>query len=167
MPLPASIKEISVGPLFLQLCLDGQTPLVSVNGHYYNHIWLLNQAVPLLSNPIYIKQFAEASNFLWKGLEYQYIENIARYQQFYNDQIELEKKFPGDVFPYRLTDYKIFDVSVMHDPCLKGGMLHYYVYQTATGLPYRVICPFPYPNESASTLVHYQILPLKTEVSHS
>jgi hypothetical protein len=77
----------------------------------------------------------------------------------------LEKKHPSDVFPYRLTDYKIFDVSVMHDPCVEEGHLLYFVYHTTTGLPYRVVCPFPYT--STSTVIHYQILPIKSEASRS
>ena len=156
-----TIKEITIGPCSLRLCMQDQIPLVEYSRHFFNHIWLLAQQLPCLSDPTYIKEFAEISNFLWKGLQFQFIEKIADYQKFYIEQVELEKKCPTDIFPYRLTDYKIFDVSVMHDPHLEEGNLCYFVYQTATALPYRVVSPFPYT--STSTLVHYQILPIKTE----
>lgn len=157
------IKEMPIGPFILGLHLQNDTPFVEFNKQLFPHVWLLNQQFPLLSQPTYLKEFAEISNFLWKGLQFQFINPIADYQKFYIQQVELEKKFHSDVFPYRLTDYKIFDVSIMHDPRLEEENLKYFVYQTSTGLPYRVVCPFPYT--SASTLVHYQILPVKTEAS--
>jgi hypothetical protein len=159
------VKEIPLGPYTLRLIMQDQTPLVERDGQFFNHVWLLSQQMPLLSDPAYIKQFAEISNFLWKGLQFQYIESVADYQKFYTEQVELEKRCPTDIFQYRLTDYKIFDVSVMHEPRLDDEQLFYYVYNTSTGLPYRVVCPFPY--NGASTLVHYQILPIKTEASLS
>lgn len=165
MTFTDSVKEIPLGPYTLRLIMQDQTPLVERDGQFFNHIWLLSQQLPLLSDPAYIKQFSEISNFLWKGIQFQFIENIADYQIFYIEQVELEKRCPSDIFQYRLTDYKIFDVSVIHEPRLDDGQLMYYVYNTSTGLPYRVVCPFPYSTTSA--LVHYQILPIKTEASLS
>jgi hypothetical protein len=158
MTLPTAIKEISMGSQTLRLFMQDQAPVVECEGHFYNHVWLLGQQFPLLSDPIHLKQFAEISNFLWKGLQFQFIDQIAEYQKFYTEQVELERRCPSDIFPYRLTDYKIFDVSVMHDPRLEESILVYFVFNTTTALPYRVICPFPY--NATSTLVHYQILPI-------
>lgn len=165
MSFSTTVKELSIGPYLLRLFMQDETPMVECEGQFYNHVWLLSQQLSCLSDPAYIKEFAEISNFLWKGLQFQFIHQAADYQKFYIEQVELEKRYPSDVFPYRLTDYKIFDVSVMHDPRLEEGSLSYFVYQTATALPYRVVCPFPYT--STSTLVHYQILPIKTEASLS
>lgn len=159
MSIPIPIKEISTDLYSLRLLMHDQTPLVECAGHFFNHIWLLVQHVPALSEISYLKEFAEISNFLWKAQQYQFIDQIAEYQKFYTEQVEREKKCPSDVFAYRLTDYKIFDVSVMHDPYVEEGQLLYFVYQTATALPYRVVCPFPYT--STSTVVHYQILPFE------
>lgn len=153
------IKEIFVGSCQVSLLMNEQVPLAEFQNQMYPHVWLLIQQLPLLSNADYLGEFSQISNFLWKGLEFQIIEQIVDYQSFYLKQVELEKKFPSDVFPYRLTDYKLFDVSVMHKPLLENGKLIYFVYHISTGLPYRVICPFPYT--SPSSLVHYQTLPLK------
>ena len=158
MSLSTPIKSLALGSKILYLYLDGQTPLVECEGLFFSHIWVLVQQLPLLSNLSYLKEFAEISNYLWKGLEFQFIESIANYQISYRTQVEFELKNPSDVFPYRLTDFKIFDVSVMQEPYLEEGNLIYYVFQGATGIPYRVVCPFPYT--STSTLVHYQILPI-------
>lgn len=157
------IKEISLGPYTLRLLMHNQMPLVERDGEFYNHIWLLSQQLPLLSDPTYIHQFAEISNFLWKGLQFQFIDQIADYQRFYIERIELERKCPTDIFQFRLTDFKIFDVSVMHDPRINEKELSFFVYNTSSALPYRVVCPFPYIE--ASALVHYQILPIKSEAT--
>ncbi len=160
---PTLVKEISIGPQTLHLMLKENMSLIKFNEQFFSHLWLLVQQIPELSDADYLREFAEVSNFLWKGIQFECVISIESYQKRYNEQVELEKKYPSDVFPYRLTDYKIFDVSVMHDPRLEEENLMYFVYNTTTGLPYRVVCPFPYT--STSTLVHYQILPVKTEAS--
>lgn len=151
-------RTIDLGPYIVQLNLSEGAFLASFNNEIFVNLWLLVQKLPLLSEPIYIKQFAQISNFFWKGPFFEVVTNIAEYQNRYLRQLELEKKHSTDVFPYRLTDYQIFDVSVMHDPELIEGQMIYFVYQTKTGIPYRVDCPFPYL--STSTFVHYRILPI-------
>jgi hypothetical protein len=152
------VNEITVGPHFLNLYIKGQEPSIQIGEEIYTHLWFLIERLPELSNPQNIKLFAHISNFFWKGVQFQCIQCIPTYQKFYKERIELEKLHRADIFEYRLTDYKIFDVSVMHEPAIYQNALHYYVYQTSTGLPFRVVCPFPYT--SASTMVHYQILPI-------
>jgi hypothetical protein len=49
----------------------------------------------------------------------------------------------------------------MHAPLVEEEQAIYFVYHAKTGIPYRVVCPFPYVHQS--TLVHYQILPLANE----
>lgn len=151
------IKDIHIGGEIIRLLMEDEIPSVEFRDQVIHHVWILCQQCTLLTDPAYLKEFAEIGNFLWKGAAFQFIENIEEYQHFYLNQIELERQHSTDVFPYRLTDYKIFDVSVMHQPALIEDRLHFFVYQTATGVPYRVVCPFPYT--SLSPLVHYQILP--------
>ena len=160
---PTLFKEILLGPRPVRLYLNNEVPLAEFKGQHYHLLWLLVQQVTELSNPHYIKEFSQLSNFFWKGIQFQTIDSIEDFQKRYVEQVELEKLYQGDVFPYRLTDYKIFDVSIMHPPLLEAGTLHYFVYNLSTGLPYRVACPFPYV--STSTLVYYQILPIKEEAS--
>lgn len=151
-------RTIALGPYAIQLQIGKESFFASVNGEIFVNLWLLVQELPLLSEPIYMNEFAQISNFFWKGPSFEVIDNIPEYQNYYLKQVALEKKHSPDVFPYRLTDYRIFDVSVMHDPELLENQLSYFVYQTNTGIPYRVNCPFPY--RSTSTFVHYKILPI-------
>ena len=159
MELSSIVKELYVGEEAVILHMQNQAPVIEYQMQVFNHLWMLCQQCPALCGSAYLKEFAEISNFLWKGLSFQIIDNIAEFQKNYIAQIAWEKSNPTDVLPYRLTDYQIFDVSVMHDPNVIDNQLHFFVYNRSTGLPYRVVCPFPYT--SLSTLVHYQILPLK------
>lgn len=153
------VKEINVEKETIFLYLQDQAPLVECQNQRFANIWLLVNHVAALSRIEYIKEFAEISNFFWKGIEFQFIHSIAHYQKQYQERVALEKMHPADVFEYRLTDFKIFDVSSMHDPKVEHQKLIYFVYNINNGLPYRVVCPFPY-TISTSTLVHYQLLPL-------
>lgn len=159
-----TVEEIQVGPHLIKLSIRKDKPIAELDQQQYTQLWFLVQNCPLLSDPKYLKEFARISNFFWKGLVFRYVDSIAEFQHAYHQQIELEKRCLGDIFPYRLTDYKIFDVSVMHEPRLDNGSLYYFVYNTSNGLPYRVVCPFPYT--TTSTLVHYQILPIVEEVAN-
>lgn len=152
------VKDVSVGNERVQLFLHDQTRTAEWNQKSFNHLWFLVAQCPILSDPQHIHAFAEISNFFWKGTEFQCIPSIPAYQQCYRERVELEQQHSADVFEYRLTDYKIFDVSVMHDPQTTGEQLIYFVCCVQNGLPYRVVCPFPYSLDS--TIVHYQILPI-------
>jgi hypothetical protein len=152
------IKSLQIGNDTLFLILKNQYPLIEYSDETISHLWFLVEKIPALSNPKHIRTFAEISNFFWKGLQFQCIPSVETFQRNYREQVELEKIYAADIFPYRLTDYKIFDVSVMHEPRIDRGHLTFFVYNVQTGLPYRVVCPFPYP--VASTRIHYQILPI-------
>jgi hypothetical protein len=152
------IKDVAVGNEQVILALDRQAPVVIWNGETFTHLWFLLAKLPSLSHMKYVEAFAEISNFFWKGLTFRRIDSISDFQKQYNAQVESEKKHPLDVYPYRLTDFKIFDVSVMHELRIDKETLIHFVYHTGNGLPYRVVCPFPYP--MAPTQIHYQILPL-------
>lgn len=152
------VKEINIDDEKVSLILNEQIPVVEWNGQEFLYLWFFLRAVPSLSDPLYIEEFCEISNFFWKGVQFQRITSILEYQQEYIQRVKLENEHSADVFPYRLTDYKIFDVSVMHPPKIVDEQLLYYVYNVNNGLPYRVVCPFPYP--TTSTKVHYQILPI-------
>lgn len=152
------VKDVLIGNEKVQLFLQDQSRIAEWNQKTFNHLWFLVSQCPLLSDSAYIHAFAEISNFFWKGTEFQCIPSISAYQQHYNERIELERQHSADVFEYRLTDYKIFDVSIMEEPQIEGEQLFYFVCCVQNGLPYRVVCPFPYSLDS--TIVHYQILPV-------
>ncbi|CAF23026.1 hypothetical protein [Candidatus Protochlamydia amoebophila] len=151
-------KKLVIGPHTVCLSWNENLPVVKYQNRIYPHIWLLVEALPELSDPLHLVSFAQLSNFLWKGGEFEYIECIKTYQNSYKERIGLERAQPTIFFEHRLTDYKIFDVSIMHKPKIESNQLVYFAYQVSTGLPYRVVCPFPYKSTTAT--IHYQILPI-------
>jgi hypothetical protein len=158
MTLKASVQSLTLGDDILHLCLHDNTPVVEFKEKVYKHLYLLIEEVKELSQPSNMKLFPIIANFFWKGTEFQFIDSIPNYQKQYQDRVIYEKQFPADVFEFRLTDYKIFDVSVMHDPAIEQGQIIFFVCNLTNGLPYRVVAPFPY--NAPSSLVHYQILPV-------
>jgi hypothetical protein len=153
-----AVQTLPLGEHTVLLELHDQTPVVEYKEQTFKHLWLLVDQVKELSDPKNLEIFAIISNFFWKGTDYQCIHSIASYQKEYVERVDYERKFPADVFEYRLTDYKIFDVSVMHEPLIEDDQIIYFVYNLKNGLPYRVVSPFPYT--APSSLVHYQILPV-------
>jgi len=151
------ITEIKIDHCLCRLSLKGETPIVDYDNQTYHFLWNLVQTIPILSDAKHLHSFAQISNFYWKANHFHFIESIENYQKFYLNQVEQEKREPTDIFKYRLTDYKIFDVSVMHSPKVEHEQLAYFTYNLETGIPYRVVCPFPYHLKHA---VHYQILPI-------
>lgn len=152
------VQTLSMGSHLIELVLQNKNPTITWNGKLYENLWSLVAELKELSDPIHIQSFALISNFFWKGTDYQLIDDIAAYQKEYGERVEYEKKHPADIFEYRLTDYKIFDVRYMHEPLVEDGQIIYFVFNLKNGLPYRVVAPFPYEQESA--VVHYQILPI-------
>ena len=153
------VKELKFGSESISLFLHDQVPIAGYENQTFTFLWGLIEKIPSLSDTRYIAQFAHLSNFFWKAGQFECVENIEEYQRFYVERVELERKQPADLFEYRLTDYKIFDVSVMHAPRVEDKQLVYFTYNKGNGLPYRVVCPFPYHLNSSH--VHYQILPIK------
>lgn len=158
MSMNTRIRDIYLGQTTINLNLKNNKPYAYLNNQEFSYLWFLVDKVPQLSEPHYLREFCEISNFFWKGVQFEFIDSIQAYQQQYIERIEMEYNNPADIFPYRLTDFAIFDISVMHEPKIEGDMLSFYVYNVTNGLPYCVICPYPYPVKS--TQVHYQILPL-------
>lgn len=151
------ITEIKIGESSLQLFLQEKVPLVEVNGQIYAFFLHLIQAIPLLADHSYLEAYARISNFYWKANRFCFIDSIEEYQDFYTKRIQFEKNNPLDLFEYRLTDYKIFDVSVMHGPKIQQNELIYFTYNRSNYIPYKVISPFPY---HLNQPIHYQILPI-------
>lgn len=158
MNVKIPVKEIDIHDQKFTLILKNHAPVVEWSNKEFPHLWFLLEKCPLLSQEKHINDFATIANFFWKGLEFECISSISHFQKNYKQRVELEKDYPADVFPYRLTDYKIFNISVMHEPRIENGELFFFVYRISNGLPFRVVCPFPYPTDSI--VVHYQILPI-------
>lgn len=158
--MKASIYMIPIEQLELNFFFDqDHKPAINVEGQTYNSLVALFQSFPILSNPRYREKVAQIVNFLLKGLEFHYIENIEKFKEEYQQQIEYEQLSLEDRL-VRLSDYGIYDLSSMHAPAVINGQLIFFVKHDYTQLPYKVSVGFPitsdYPN------ARYELLPFKS-----
>jgi len=151
------VQETQIGAETCSFFMHGQAPVVEYNQQTYPFLWSLLQDIPQLCETTHLTHFAKISNFYWKAGNFQFIDSIEEYQKFYLARVKFEQDNPADLFEFRLTDFKIFDVSVMHPPEVENEQLSYFTYNKLTFIPYRVVCPFPYHLQQN---VHYQILPI-------
>ena len=165
MSNPFFVKSIVCRDVLFSLFLIDLKPVVKVEANSYHQIWVLAHANPFLHDPAALPYFCEIANFLWKGGDFELIDSIPLFQMDYNKRILFEQTHQADLLPYRVTDYALFDLSSMHSPKIEESSALFFVYNKATGIPYRVVCPFPYT--AVSTFVHYQLLPFASSLSQS
>ncbi len=134
-------------------------PAVEIEGIIYTYTELkhLLQAIPALSNSLYLEKLAQIANFLAKGLEFQYIEDINRFKENYWQQIEEEQLDMTNECSC-LRDYGIYDLSVMHPPYLKSNKLIFFVKHDYLSIPYQA--SLIYPIHENPCPMFYELLPL-------
>lgn len=131
-------------------------PLVRSGDKTYQSLFGLTQAIPVLELNDHLKALAKIANFLSGGAEYQFIEDISKYQEEYLNRVEFEQN-SFDYIPNRIIDHGIFDVSVMHPPRIINNELVFYVKNDQNQLPYCVSVAYPITKESDG--IRYQLLP--------
>ena len=150
--------KVLIGKTELSFHLDQDTPIVTVKGNKYTTLHQLVKDVPELSNPENIEAFAEISNFMFKGIEFTFIDNIPEFQKEYVKRLEQDKKHPEKPsHGLHFSDYGIYRIEIMHPPKIERGHLIYFVKNGYTQLPYRVSCPFPFTGDH--TVAKYELLP--------
>lgn len=127
---------VSFDSFELSFTLDSrQLPIVEFHQTPYHSLHSLLRAIPALYQNL--DALAKSANFLAKGLEFQWIDDIASFKKEYYEQLEAEQKM-GESEEIRLIDYGIFDLSSIHLPKWKDDQLVFFVKQCASGLPYQV-----------------------------
>lgn len=153
-----SIQMISFGPHELFFLFDHQhQPVIEVKGILYHSLGHLLKTFPEFQHQDHLDKLAQIANFLAKGLEFQHIEDIDYFKASYSQQVELEQSsllYEGSA----IKDYGIFDLSVMHPPCLKDQTLVFFVKHDYLGIPYKV--SLLYPIEKDHPEMFYELLPL-------
>jgi hypothetical protein len=153
-----SIQMISLGPHELFFLFDYQhQPVLEVKGVQYHSLEAILKKFPELQQTKHLDKLAQIANFLAKGLEFQYIEDITLFKATYYQEVELEQSsllYEGSA----LKDYGIFDLSVMHPPRLKDQRLVFFVKHDYLGIPYQVSLFYPIRKEHPEML--YELLPL-------
>ncbi|WP_068468254.1 hypothetical protein [Candidatus Protochlamydia phocaeensis] len=131
-------------------------PAIQIEGVKYTSLYQLCRDFPHLLAPKQIEKMAKIANFLIKGLEFQYIENINAFKEDYFQRLEAGQTALLQNMPC-LNDYGIYDVSIMHHPKIHNGKLIFFVKQDYTHLPYKASLDFPLKDENFS--IHYELLP--------
>lgn len=140
----------------LQCVLDHERhPLVIYGNHSTSKIETLVKAFPVLKEQENYSILAYLINFLARGLEYQFIENITKYKEEYTNRVEFEQN-SFDYIPRRIIDHGVFDITVMHAPRVLKEEFVFYVKEDHTGLPFCVHADFPIHENQK---VRYQLLP--------
>lgn len=130
---------------------DG-SPAVDFENKHYRKLPELVAKASFLSDPRNLRQFVRIANFLFTGQEFMLIENVAEYQKRYRANAG------------KLTrEYGIYDVSSLKDPYVEKGKAIFFAEKNSSGVPYKVICTYPFDDESAECA--YTLLPEKFDES--
>jgi hypothetical protein len=140
----------------LNCVLDSERhPFVNHGPHSNSKIANLVKTFPFLEEQDNYSTLAYLINFLERGLEYQFIENINQYKEQYTNRVEFEQN-SFEYIPQRIIDHGIYDVTVMHAPRVIKDEFVFYVKEDHTGLPFCVRADFPI---HSAQKVRYQLLP--------
>lgn len=107
-------------------------PYVEFEGENYADLTKLVNAASFLSDQSNLKSFILIANFLFRGNEFEVIEDIADFQKRYS------------VIAKRLPHYGIYDISVVKPPVVKDGLAIFFAEHSTMHVPYRVTCTYPY-----------------------
>lgn len=127
-------------------------PTIEIANENYNSLKALLQKYPLLVCDTNLPKTVQMINFLLTGLEYEYIDDLEKFKEDYQQRIESEQAtLVGN--SVKLSDYGIYDVSFMHEPKLDKGKLIFFVKNDSNNLPYKVSV------DTISSKAHYELLP--------
>lgn len=143
---------MTIGAYKLQFLLDEGKPFIAWNGQSEERLERVVKRIPEISQNL--GDFAKIANFLFSGIRFEVIEDIDTYVA------RFERLLVADP---RLADYGTFDVSEIQHPVVKKDTLLFYVEEIATGLPYRVQCPYPYMDSKQPFA--YELLPYEEQTA--
>lgn len=154
---PVHIDYIELEGTMLELLIDEHhTPAAKCGDQVYHGLADLIKNMPELTEPAHLNALAEICNFVFKGQEFHFIKDVEEFKKMYCERIEFEKaKLAPDL--QRLSDFGIFDVSVMHPPRIVKHQFIFFVSNDYNQLPFRVLCELPFSREYPS--VRYELLP--------
>jgi len=141
-------REVKVGKKSLSLELDEGKAKVVWNGQTFDRLDNLVKRLPEMGNPRFVEPFAIVANFLFSGLRYEVIEDISHFCANYKRLLKENAE---------AADYSVFDVSVIKKPIVEGTQAMIYVEELSTGLPFKLICPYPYTDHRVP--FRYALLP--------
>lgn len=129
-------------------------PVINDDNTVFTSIPELLKEYPTLTRVENITALCQAINFLSGGLEYQFIDDIPKYQEEYLNQVEFEKN-SLDYNPNRLIDHGVFDINDMRGPRIHEGVIVFYVKNSHNSIPYKVTYSL---SDEKNNLPRYELL---------
>jgi hypothetical protein len=155
--MKVSIRMLSLGPLELNFLFDRyHQPAIDIEGKIYTSLGSLCRHIPQFSDIHYLEKLAQVANFLVKGLEFHYIEDIELFKEDYAQQLEAEELKMLNEEPR--FNQGLYDLSGMHPPRVVNQQLIFFVKQEDPVVPYRVSLEYPVCAEMP--VVSYEALAL-------
>jgi hypothetical protein len=144
--METSVYDFLINDEMAECILSDEGPVVSYRGSRFATLADLSEAAPALMAPENLTVYCRISNFFFKGISFDFIEDIKAYQKGYEERRSYEKRRTEGLISCG-ADFGPFDVSEMHAPSIEGGNLVYFVEDAYYGIPYRVTSPFPASKE--------------------
>lgn len=133
-------------------------PTIFIEGKSYSTLFPILQVMPELYKKNYFDQLAQIANFLAKGLEFKYIEDIETFKKNYSRTIQSEKLTPDEWHDQsQLKYYGLYDLSSLHAPSMINSELVFFVKHDYLSIPYQVTLHLPIKNEELQ--MAYELLP--------
>lgn len=137
-----SIRMLSLGPLELNFLFDRyHQPAIDIEGKIYTSLGGLCRHIPQFSEIEHLEKLAQVANFLVKGLEFHYIEDIELFKEDYAQQLEAGQLQMLNEEPR--FNQGLYDLSEMHPPRIVNQHLIFFVKQEDPTIPYRVSLDYP------------------------
>lgn len=155
--MKASIQLLYIDETRIHFFFDqSHRPAIDIEGTTYTSLYDVLRQFPQFAVPQQADKMAQLSNFLMRGLEFHFIENILKFQEDYVQgveagQFELLQNSPSQ------NDYGIYDISGMHPPRLTMHALIFFVWHDYTKVPYRA--SLDYPIHDQHFIMKYELLP--------
>lgn len=156
MKISVQMLSLDSHELFFLLNSENQ-PVIEIHEIQYHNLGSLLKAYPQLQREKHLDKVAQIANFLARGLEFQYIDDIENFKTSYSQKIE---RIPSSLLDERpsIKDYGIFNLSMMHPPLAKDHQLIFFVKHDYLGIPYRVTLHYPAANDP-NPRMDYELLP--------
>lgn len=121
---------------FIFIFEDVKRPSIEYRGVTFYSLAELIQKATFLSDSRYFDQFIRIANFLFRGLEFDVIDDINEFKKRYQENAN-----------HTPPEYGVYDITSMVQPVVTEGKALFFVEKNATGIPYRVVCTYPYADE--------------------
>ncbi|CUI17232.1 conserved hypothetical protein [Candidatus Protochlamydia naegleriophila] len=155
--MKASIQLLHIGET--RICFffnQNDLPAIDIEGTTYTSLLEVLLHFPQFAVPQQADKIAQLSNFLMRGLEFHFIENILKFQEDYAQRIDAGQFEVLQNIPCQ-NDYGTYDVSIMHPPRLNAHELIFFVWHDYTKIPYRASLSYPICDQNF--IMKYELLP--------